>query len=205
MNLKFSTLQSYKEFLLTAQSVNKSGVYVWGFCFVDTTTGARTEFKPYYAGKSEDNIYNRIQEHVEDIRTGTHTIMSSDTLFAESNYRNVKLKDALKVVYSNKVLRSERKLKNFPKSMLEPENQTELLPHINFYIDNLYVTYLEVNLQTFLGKEGITSLRKLERYVQDRLGKRSIAFLGKRYDDEFARKVSIEMGRGTEHLAHLFI
>lgn len=198
--LNFNELESYQEFLRNPDNVNKYGVYVWGFRFVDPKTAKTTKFMPYYVGRHELNIHRRIQEHVLGIRVGTHKILHKDTLRNSVSYRKVsQSNDPSEVVYAHEDHKRSRKVKEFPKRLLEPQKQAELLPHINFYIDNLYITYIHINHLGLNEKQRISFIHQLERYVQEKIGiDKLVSKLGDMYDDGFCPDIKTNIG--TEHL-----
>lgn len=57
-NFSFSEIYSYKNFCNTIP-INAKGIYVWGFRFIEHDN----LFLPYYVGKHETSIVNRIKEH----------------------------------------------------------------------------------------------------------------------------------------------
>jgi hypothetical protein len=201
--LVFSELEPYQVFLRNTANTNKKGVYVWGFCFVNPVTAVAAEFKPYYAGKSEGTIHKRIQEHVESIRNGTHTVMKLDTLRNEKLYKKVDLNDSSKVAYSNLALRQKHGPGNYPKHKLSFEEQISIIPHINCYIDNLFVTYLSAD-HISCDNERNDFISKLERYVQDIFGDRVLSYLGSKYDRVFVDNLKISTNIGTSHFSGLF-
>lgn len=190
--LCFHKLEGYQEFLRNCENVNQRGVYVWGFVFYDEKTAQKNDFIPYYVGKHRKNIYKRIQEHIRDIRYGTHRILSPNNLLkhnkaASYTYKNVNADD---YVYINE---------GRSKSDLEPHVQVSLMPHINFYIDNLYITYISVN-HLDLGSDENTYIDYLERYVQDMISRSNgtISRGGKKYPDTFRPVIS--PGEGADFL-----
>jgi hypothetical protein len=204
--LKFSKLECYQEFLCNPDNVGKRGVYVWGFCFTDPETAEITEFRPYYVGKYETNIKDRIKQHVTEIQEGTDKIIHKDILKSTIEYRKVSKvrNNKLQVVYDHAIQRRQHNSNYFPKSKLEQWEKDNLRPHVEYYVDNLYVTYLEVN-NLDLGNNEADYIRMLERYVQEKLGDRSIARKTGSFDEAFSNNVIIKTNIGTEHLNHIFV
>src|SRR6266545_4087688 len=79
--LSLTDLESYQDFLRNEGNLGeKRGVYIWGFRFFYEYKRDTTEFIPYYVGKHREDIHQRLQEHFEDIREGTHKILRRDIL-----------------------------------------------------------------------------------------------------------------------------
>lgn len=195
IELEFSKLESYQEFIRNSENVGKRGVYVWGFCFVDSNTAKVTEFKPYYVGRHESNIHRKIQEHVKNVREGTHKIINKNVLIKKAEYRKVKPSD---IVYDHDDLRKYYNVKEYPKSALNPSVRIQLIPHIDCYLDNLYITYLHVNHLNLQDTEK-SFIHQLETFVQEKIGQNRIVSRSKdKFDDDFP--VVLKPNHGTKHL-----
>jgi len=181
--LQFSPLESYADFLRNPQNVGKFGVYVWGFRFVDLKTAETTNFIPYYVGKSRSNIHKRIQEHVHDIRYGTHKIFLSELLNQPKNYTSSNQDDfAFRNVTDTKRTKTD----------LSSDEMVQLIPHLNSYIDNLYITYVSINHLTLDQEQADIYVDYLERYVQKKIGfNRLIARKGNTYPDDFSPELQL--------------
>jgi hypothetical protein len=160
--LSLTGLESYQDFLRNPKHVGAYGVYIWGFRFVDPKTAETSEFIPYYVGKHRTNIHRRIQEHVVGIREETHRILLKKHLDNPAMYR---CQDGKYCAYIH--LDEKR---GFPKDALPPEERVKLIPHINEYIDNLYITYIPINHLDLSEAEKNRYVDVLERYVQERIG-----------------------------------
>jgi len=181
--LIFSPLESYQNFLRNPENVKKKGVYVWGFCFVNAKTAVTTKFIPYYVGKHRSNIHRRIQEHVKDIRYGTHKIFRSELLSKPEYFSSTNPDDFIFLNIDDK----KRK-----KTDLSTANQLLLAPHLNTYIDNLFITYISINHLKLAKDQEVESVDYLERYVQEKIGtNRIIAKIGKGYPVDFQPKLRV--------------
>lgn len=176
-DLYFSPLESYADFLRNTENVNRYGVYVWGFRFVNNKTGETKKFLPYYVGKHQKNIHQRIQEHVRAIRDETHKILRSELLNQPIFYRSTNPQDYAFINIEDK---------NRKKKDLTASEQAILTPHINAYVDNLYITYLSINHLGLAEDEIKQYAEWLERYVQDVIGMdRIVARSGRLYPADF--------------------
>lgn len=181
--LIFSPLESYQDFLRNPENVKKRGVYVWGFCFVDTKTAVTTKFIPYYVGKHRSNIHRRIQEHVKDIRYGTHKIFRTELLSKPEYFSSTDPDDFIFLNIDDK----KRK-----KTDLPADNQLLLTPHLNTYIDNLFITYVSINHLKLAKDLEERFVDYLERYVQEKIGtNRIIARIGQIYPVDFQPKLRV--------------
>jgi|GEM_PF-5734943 len=176
--LSFSPLESYTDFLRNEQNVNKVGVYVWGFRFVNTKTAMVSDFTPYYVGKHQRNIHQRIQEHVREIRQGTHKIISMGLLDNPQYYPS---QDPAHLAYLNTGCK---------KSDLDDEERVALIPHVDAYLDNLFVTYLGINHLSLSEDEAAQFVNRLEKYVQQIIGVEKIAArIGQIFPEDFCPKI----------------
>lgn len=192
--LYLSKLESYQDFLRNPENMKKRrGVYVWGFRFFDPSKKVTTEFIPYYVGKHRTDIHQRIQEHVDGIREGTHKVIRKDLLerFPEK-YRSQKPEDHIFINDKNKSRR---------KDDLSAAERVELIPHIHAYIDNFYVTYVDISILGMQKDEEKSYIDYLERYVQDKVGTERISSrLGIKYPATFCPQIM--MSEGIEGLFH---
>lgn len=191
--LRLSKLENYSEFLRNPENLGgKRGVYIWGFRFFDPKTKITTEFIPYYVGKHRSNIHQRIQEHFSSIRYGTHKIILSNLLNDTDNYRS---QDPKKYAFLNTDNKNRRK------EYLPPEEQTELAKHVNAYLDNFYVTYIDISFLNLSGNEENIFVDQLERYIQKIVSDENIVCRnGVRLMPEF--RPEIIPSKGTEHILH---
>ncbi len=183
--LQFSLLESYADFLRNPRNVGRFGVYVWGFRFVDSRTAETSKFIPYYVGKSRSNIHKRIQEHVHDIRYGTHKIFRTELLSQPENYTSNNQDNFAFVNVTN----TKRK-----KTDLSSEDLVQLTPHLNAYMDNLFITYVSINHLSLDQDQADIYVDRLERYVQEKIGfNRIIARKGDTYPDDFCPELHINV------------
>ena len=192
--LCFQRLESCQDFLRNPNNVGQRGVYIWGFKFFDNKTAVASEFLPYYVGKHLVNIHRRIQEHVRDIREGGHRILLKER-FLE--------KDCYKYFSYNKYSINDYayiKTDGRTKKELNHHEYISMLPHINNYIDNLFVTYLSINNLCMPSDVEKIYINSLEKYVQERVVglDRLISRSGNKYPESF--HPSLMPGEGTEHL-----
>ena len=181
--LQFSPLESYADFLRNPQNVGKFGVYVWGFRFVIKKTAETSNFTPYYVGKHRSNIHKRIQEHVDGIRYETHKIFRTGLLSQPENYTSNNQDD---FAFRN-VTDKARKKKD-----LSSEEMVQLMPHINAYMDNLYIAYVSINHLNLDQDQADIYVDRLERYVQKKIGfNRIIARKGDTYPDDYCPELQI--------------
>lgn len=181
--LQFSPLESYADFLRNPQNVGKFGIYVWGFRFVDLKTAETSSFTPYYVGKSRSNIHERIQQHVHGIRNETHKIFRTELLSQPEKYTSNNKDDFAFV----NVTDTKRK-----KTDLSDAEMVQLTPHLNAYMDNLYIAYVSINHLNLDKKQADIYVDRLERYVQKKIGfKRIIARKGDTYPDDFCPELRI--------------
>jgi len=181
--LQFSALESYADFLRNPQNVGKFGVYVWGFRFVDLKTAETSNFVPYYVGKHRTNIHQRIQEHIDGIREKTHKIFRTELLRHPENYTSNNQED---FAFRN-VADKARKKKD-----LSSEDMVQLMPHINAYMDNLYITYVSINHLNLPQDQANIYVDRLERYVQKKIGfNRIVARKGDTYPEDFCPDLRI--------------
>lgn len=173
MNVENSTsdlylhkLESYPQFLRNPENVGMRGVYIWGFCFVDTNTASTSDFIPYYVGKHRSNIYRRIQEHFYGLRHGTHKIIYSKWL------NNSCLYDSQNPKHHAFLNTDDKKRK---KTSLPSDELLDLMPHINNYVDNFYVTYISVNHLGLSENDENIYIDRLERYIQEIIGSKSLS------------------------------
>ncbi len=195
ITLQFSKLECYQDYLRNPNNLNKKGVYILGFSFVDMKPFKVHEFRPYYVGKHESDIHQRIQKHVYDRRYGTSKIIHKDVLSVTNDYKTVcSKKQNSDVVYDNALLRKA-------KSDLSSDERVKLIPHVDAYVDNLYVTYIETN--NIIDKNDEQDfIAKLENYIQKRMGNKSMASASKssKCDEEFESKFELLTNIGTENI-----
>ncbi|MBT0652347.1 hypothetical protein [Geomobilimonas luticola] len=205
-DLTLSDLESYADFLRNPKNLGgKCGVYIWGFRFFDPKKEVTSDFIPYYVGKHRSNIHRRIQEHVEGLRTGTHKILKKDLLLKKANWDD-NWEHCRKTYFASQksdhcayLHVRDKDGKNAPKSILPPNKLVELTPHIETYIDNLYVTYIDVSWLKLSDKEQNAFVDCLERYVQQLIGDDCLACRsGVTLPPDFRHR--IKTSKGTEHI-----
>lgn len=193
--IRLHCLESFEDFDRNVENTGKKGVYVWGFRFPDQATGARQEFLPYYVGKHREDILARVRQHVLDIKEGTHRILLRERFLEPECWRFFQYKNPNKDDYAYLFAKGE----NGPKSSLPEEERRRLQPHVDNYLDNLYVTYAAVN-ELPLGSEEKLAIDYLERYLQEKIigFDRLVSRSGRKFPNTFRPR--IEPGKGTEHL-----
>lgn len=193
--LELHKLESYQDYLRNPENVGQRGVYIWGFLFVDPKTAIVEKFLPYYVGRRVDDIYKRIQEHVYGIKKGTHKILLTDRLAEKEpwKYFRYNADDVCHYVYINYGETKTDKIK------LTTEIQLKIQPHVDFYLENLYITYISINKLCRNINDEVAYINYLERYVQDKIGLDRLASRpGNKYPDSF--KPTIHTAPDTEHL-----
>jgi len=188
--LKTSDLESYADFVRNQKNLDKRGVYIWGFRFFDPTIVKTSDFIPYYVGKHRKDIHQRIQEHVLELREGTHKIIRKELMLLNNRQEYFSSQKSVDHVYIH--LRDTT-----PKNKLPIKEQLDLISHINFYVDNLYVSYIDVSHLKLTEDVEIKYIDYLERYIQKPL-KYLCSRVGKKYPPSF--KPVIEPGKGMENI-----
>ncbi|AJE03577.1 hypothetical protein [Geobacter pickeringii] len=188
--LHLSRLESYPEFIRDTENVGKRGVYIWGFCFVNPKTAATSEFIPYYVGKHRNNIHRRIQEHFLGLREGTHKILYSRLLGKSEFFPSQKSEDH---AFLNIIDKKRRK------DSLSSEQIVALAPHVAAYLDNFFVTYIDVSHIGLSKTDESDYVDQLERYVQTIIGELRLSCRsGAKLKKDF--RPAIIPSKGTEHL-----
>jgi len=199
VELECTDLESYPDFLRNTKNVGKHGVYIWGFRFVNPKTAHTSEFIPYYVGKARANIHRRIQKHVFDIREGTHKILRRELLLAKDcrNYfRSQKPEDHVYLHRHPDKSGPDKPLKK----CLSPEERTLLIPHIECYIDNLYVSYIDVKSLGMAKEQEGRYVDILEKHIQVKIGLKYLScWAGARIPESFKKPI-IHLGKGVEHI-----
>jgi hypothetical protein len=181
-DLTLSDLESYADFLRNPKNLGgKRGVYIWGFRFFDPKKEVTSEFIPYYVGKHRSNIHRRIQEHVEGLRTGTHKILKKELLLNRKNWQD-NWKECRETFFASQDTEycaylnvKDKSGKEIPKSVLSSDKLTELMRHIEAYIDNFYVTYIDLSELKLPPEDEKVFVDRLERYVQKIIGDSCLA------------------------------
>jgi hypothetical protein len=192
--LHLSNLECYPEFIRNPENLGgKRGVYIWGFRFFDPKKESTSDFIPYYVGKHRSNIHRRLQEHVMGIREGTHKILYKEHLCNPQKFRLQEPKDHAFLNMGNKDDKKRRK------DTLSPEERTALAPHINAYIDNLFVTYIDISHLKLPENDEKEYVDRLERYIQKIIGdERTSSRSGVVLPEGFRPKII--PSKGTEHI-----
>jgi hypothetical protein len=166
--LRTSDLESYSDFIKNKPELPKRGVYIWGFRFFDENTGKTSEFIPYYVGKHRVDIHKRIEKHVYDLKHGTHKILKKEVLLGPKPFEYFRSKEPVFHVYLHKI----RGLPDVPPKMeLNQEERENLDLHVKCYVENLYISYIDVGLLELKELEN-KYIDYLERYIQDSIKKK---------------------------------
>lgn len=189
--LRLSKLECYQEFLRNPENLGgKRGVYIWGFRFFDPKKEITSDFIPYYVGKHRSNIHRRIQEHFSGLREGTHKILYRELLCSPQYFGSQETKDH---AFLNKDDKNRRK------DTMPPEAKVALAPHLNAYLDNLFVTYIDISHLNLSESDEKKYVDTLERYVQKVIGEERISSRsGIVLPTDF--RPQIVPSKGTEHI-----
>jgi len=190
--LSLTDLESYQDFLRNEENLGeKRGVYIWGFRFFDEYKKHTSRFLPYYVGKHREDIHQRLQEHFEGIREGTHRILRMDIL------KRVPGKYSSQAPEDHAFINTNDKKRR--KDSIPVKELAELIPHINAYTDNMYVTYIDVSHLNLPKQLEIKMIDHLERYVQHAIGTERLASRqGIKYPGTFSP--TIMTSNGTDHI-----
>lgn len=191
--LHLSNLECYPEFIRNPENLGgKRGVYIWGFRIFDPKKEKTSDFIPYYVGKHRSNIHRRLQEHFLDIREGTHKILYKEHICDPQKFRPQEPKNH---AFLNNDDKKRRKV------TLPPEERIALEPHINAYIDNLFVTYIDISHLNLPKNDEKEYVDRLERYIQKIIGdERTSSRSGVMLPEDFRPKILPSMG--TEHILY---
>lgn len=85
IKLEFSCPMPFEE-LLRDDKARNPGIYIWGFM-------NKGKFIPYYVGKKEKSVYDRIKEHFQDIHNNNTYIIFEEDFYDDlsMNLKNLKL------------------------------------------------------------------------------------------------------------------
>lgn len=188
-------LERYQDFVGNVENAGQRGVYIWGFRFQTPGEADLSAFLPYYVGKHRVDIQARVKQHALDIREGTHRILFRERFREPECWRYFQYKNPNKDDYAYLYVKGV----TGPKCTLSRELLDQLQPHIDNYLDNLFVTYVSVN-DFPLGEEEKAAIDYLERYIQEKVigFDRLVSRRGRKFPDTFRPRILA--GQGTEHL-----
>jgi hypothetical protein len=130
MKLHWQSIVHYKELAEVEKSMNEtkkySGIYIWGF-------RNKEGFMPYYVGKEEE-VCDRLCEHLNYLKGGAYTIYTEDALFDIENDKPIYRPDSVK-----------KRIQFVADEYPEPALQE----HVDFMINNFYFTYAPMSYDEF--------------------------------------------------------
>lgn len=178
-NLKSTKLYSFDDFQKNIKQ-QLYGVYIWGFKNPELYNN---RFLVYYVGRRYSSIKDRIFEHREKhLKHDTHNIFKKEFIkdyfnivwFKSDFYKNNNYeayKDKYAFLNADEFGKPINKKKKILKSENETKFNTEVQPHIDYYVNNFYACCIPLNdiveSNHLDEKEKRRLIDELEKYIQE--------------------------------------
>jgi hypothetical protein len=178
-NLKSSKLYSFDDFQKNVEQ-QLYGVYIWGFKNPELYNN---RFLVYYVGRRYSSIKDRIFEHREKhLKHDTHNIFKKEFIkdyfnivwFKSDFYKNNNYeayKDKYAFLNADEFGKPINKKKKILKTENETKFNTEVQPHIDYYVNNFYACCVPLNdivdSNHLDEKEKRRLIDELEKYIQE--------------------------------------